>query len=164
MTAPALVCRPVDFRQPADAAAFVALLDHYASDAMGGGAGLSDFAKANLVPRLAVRDDFFAFIVWAGDGPVGLINLIEGFSTFAARPLLNVHDVVVHADWRGRGVVDALFAAAEALAAQRDCCKLTLEVLEGNPRAAAAYARCGFKPYELDPQFGRAVFMEKKLA
>ncbi|MBE9608360.1 GNAT family N-acetyltransferase [Chitinilyticum piscinae] len=162
MTA-SLLTRAVNFGQPADAAAFIALLDHYASDPMGGGSGLSAFATANLVPRLAARSDFFAFIVWAGDQPVGLINLIEGFSTFAARPLLNVHDVVVHADWRGRGVVDALFAAAEALAVQRDCCKLTLEVLEGNPRAAAAYARCGFKPYELDPEFGRAVFMEKKL-
>ncbi|WP_034641217.1 GNAT family N-acetyltransferase [Chitinilyticum aquatile] len=164
MSAPEFRTLPVDFSLSRHAEAFIALLDHYAADPMGGGTGLSEFAKRNLVPRLAARDDFFAFIVWSGEEPVGLINLIEGFSTFAARPLLNVHDVIVHAGWRGRGVVDALFVAAEALAVARDCCKLTLEVLEGNPRAAAAYARSGFKPYELDPQFGRAVFMEKKLA
>ncbi len=45
----------------------------------------------------------------------------------------------------------------------RDCCKLTLEVLEGNHIAQAAYTKFGFSGYELDPEMGRALFWEKKL-
>ena len=36
-----------DYRQPEHAAALVSLLDAYARDPMGGGVGLSDFAKRN---------------------------------------------------------------------------------------------------------------------
>ena len=39
----------VDLENPAIAAAWLDLLDHYAQDPMGGGSGLSDYARANLV-------------------------------------------------------------------------------------------------------------------
>ena len=42
-----------DYANLAHAAALVALLDAYALDPMGGGEGLTDFAKAALVPALA---------------------------------------------------------------------------------------------------------------
>jgi len=152
-----------DFARPAHRAAFLHLLDHYAHDPMGGGAGLSAYAKANLVDGLAARAHFVSLLAFEGDSAVGLINCFEGFSTFAARPLLNIHDIVVHADARGRGVGRALLAAAEELARQRGCCKLTLEVLEGNRVARAAYQACGFGGYELTPETGKALFLEKKL-
>ena len=40
---------------------------------------------------------------------------------------------------------------------------LTLEVLEGNKVAQAAYRASGFAGYELDPEVGRAMFWQKKL-
>ena len=41
----------------------------------------------------------FTFI----DKPVGLATTFEGFSTFAAKPLINIHDIAVLPDYRGRG-------------------------------------------------------------
>jgi ribosomal protein S18 acetylase RimI-like enzyme len=67
-----------------------------------------------------------------------------GFSTFQARPLLNIHDLAVVPEYRGRGVGRALLEAAEARAAERGCCKLTLEVQDANPRARQLYERYGF--------------------
>lgn len=153
----------LDLHDAAHAAAFLALLDHYAQDPMGGGKPLAAEARAHLVERLAGRAGFVAFLAFDGDSPCGLINCFEGFSTFAAQPLLNVHDIVVHAGWRGRGIGQALLAAAEDAARQRGCCKLTLEVLSNNRAALAAYDRAGFRPYVLDPAAGQALFLQKWL-
>ena len=98
-----------------------------------------------------------------GDQPVGLINTFEGYSTFKARPLLNVHDIAVLPAHRAQGVGQALLAACEAHARERGCCKLTLEVLSCNQRAMRSYERFGFAPYTLDPADGQALLMQKWL-
>lgn len=152
-----------DFSRADHCAPFIDLLDHYARDPMGGGSGLRDEVRSHLTERLAARTDCVSLLAFADGQAVGLLNAFEGFSTFAARPLLNIHDVVVHRDWRGHGFGRALLAAAEEVARQRDCCKLTLEVLSGNAVARSAYGACGFSGYELDPQAGTAIFLEKKL-
>lgn len=152
-----------DFSRAEHCTAFIDLLDHYARDPMGGGGGLGDEARQHLTERLAARGDCVSLLAFVDGQAVGLLNAFEGFSTFAARPLLNIHDIVVHAGWRGRGLSRALLAAAEDLARQRNCCKLTLEVLSGNAVARKAYAACGFAGYELDPRAGQAIFLEKKL-
>jgi ribosomal protein S18 acetylase RimI-like enzyme len=72
-----------------------------------------------------------------------------GFSTFAARPLLNVHDLAVLPECRGKGVGRALLEAAEARARAHGCCKLTLEVQDSNQRARGLYASFGFADYVL---------------
>ena len=92
-TAPALrICR-ADYRNPVHADALVRLLDAYAQDPAGGGKVLGEFAKTNLVRELAARPQAFSVLAFAGEEAVGLVNCIEGFSTFACRPLVNVHDV-----------------------------------------------------------------------
>ena len=58
------VCR-VDYADATHAAAVVALLDAYAQDPMGGGAGLSDFAKRHVVAGLAVRPQAFSVLALA---------------------------------------------------------------------------------------------------
>lgn len=143
--------------------ALVALLDAYARDEMGGGAPLADEVKANLAQALAARSGAHVLLAWVDDQPVGVATCFEGFSTFACRPLLNIHDLVVHPAHRGRGIGKALLAGVERLARELDCCKLTLEVLEGNKVAQAAYKASGFEGYELSPQVGRALFWQKKL-
>lgn len=152
---------PTDLHDPAHTTAFVALLDAYAHDPMGGGKALPDAVLKALPQRLAGRAGFISFLAFVGDEAVGLINCFEGFSTFAAQPLLNVHDIAVLPSHRRRGIARALLAAAEEAARQRGCCKLTLEVLSSNHAAMAAYAQQGFAPYELDPAAGQAVFLQK---
>jgi ribosomal protein S18 acetylase RimI-like enzyme len=152
-----------DYANPAHAAALVMLLDAYASDPAGGGKGLSDFAKANLVPSLAARPQAYSVLAFDGEQPVGLVNCIEGFSTFACQPLVNVHDVAVLASHRGRGIAEQMLAEAEVIARERGAVKLTLEVLSGNRSATRLYERIGFAGYQLDPAMGSAQFLQKWL-
>ena len=152
-----------DYQNPAHAAALVAMLDAYAREPAGGGTPLSDFVKSNLVPSLAARPQIFSVLAFDGAMPVGLVNCIEGFSSFACRPLVNVHDVAVAASHRGRGVAAQMLLLAEQIARERGACKLTLEVLSGNASANRLYARIGFASYQLDPAMGHAQFLQKWL-
>lgn len=159
------ICR-ADYANAAHASALVSLLDAYARDAMGGAEPLSEFARSNLVPALAARSQAFSVLAFDGAGdtiPVGLVNCIEGFSTFACRPLVNVHDVVVLSDYRGLRVAEKMLVLTEEIARERGACKLTLEVLAGNAAAIKLYARVGFANYQLDPAMGHAQFFQKWL-
>lgn len=166
MTKPAIRICQADYGRDDHAAAVVALLDAYARDPMGGSEALSDFAKSNLVAALAARPQAYSVLAFggaAGQTPVGLVNCIEGFSTFACRPLVNVHDVVVQDGYRGQRVAQSMLALAEQIARERGACKLTLEVLQGNEGAIRLYQRIGFANYQLDPAMGHAQFWQKWL-
>ena len=152
-----------DYANPTHASALVSLLDAYAKDPMGGGEGLSDYAKANLVASLAARSQAFSVLAVVDDKPVGLVNCLEGFSTFACKPLVNVHDVAVLADYRGRGIGDRMLRFCEALSRDRGACKMTLEVLQSNLGAVRVYQRFGFASYQLGTTTGQAHFMQKWL-
>lgn len=158
-----LLIAPTDLADPAHAGALIDLLDHYARDSMGGGQPLEEQARLHLAERLRARPDFCGFLAFADGRPVGLINCFEGFSTFAARPLLNVHDLAVHADYRKKGIARLLLEAAERAAWRRGCCKLTLEVLSNNHPAIALYHAAGYRPYVLDPAAGQGILMQKNL-
>ena len=152
-----------NYKDTFHAQAIVQLLDAYAQDPAGGGQPLSAFAKANLVNKLASRPQAFSVLAFDADTPVGLVNCIEGFSTFACKPLVNVHDVVVLDSHRGQRVGEQMLVLAEQIAKQRGACKLTLEVLSGNPSAIKLYERIGFESYQLDPAMGSALFLQKQL-
>jgi GNAT superfamily N-acetyltransferase len=143
--------------------AVIALMDEYARDPMGGGSGLSDYAKANLISELAKRQTVRAILAFVDRQPAGLLICIEGFSTFACQPLLNIHDAIVSLPYRGKGLSKLMLQFAERIAIDLGCCKLTLEVLEHNYTAQSAYRSVGFNGYELNPKMGKALFWEKKL-
>lgn len=159
------ICR-ADYANPAHAAALVSLLDAYARDPMGGGEPLSEFVRTHLVSALAARPHAFSVLAFGGADdalPVGLVNCMEGFSTFACRPLVNVHDVAVLPEHRGLRVAEKMLALVEEIARERGACKLTLEVLQGNIGAIRLYNRVGFANYQLDPAMGQAQFLQKWL-
>ncbi|GIX21055.1 GNAT family N-acetyltransferase [Erythrobacter cryptus] len=159
---PALSIALADYRDPRDAAALVALLDAYARDPMGAGTPLPEAVKARLPGDLAANPQAFSLLAWLGGEAVGLANCFVGYSTFAAAPLVNIHDLAVAAHQRGKGIGRALIAAIEAEALKRGAAKITLEVLSGNP-ARRLYAACGFGDYQLDPAAGQALFWQKRL-
>lgn len=165
MTDSIRICQ-ADYANPAHAVALVALLDAYARDRMGGGVGLSDFAKTHVVGELAKLSHAFSVLAFDGQGddkPVGFVNCLQGFSTFICKPLVNVHDLAVAKAYRGRHIGQRLLAYVESLARARGACKLTLEVLSGNDPAMQLYANVGFANYALDPAVGQAMFMQKLL-
>jgi ribosomal protein S18 acetylase RimI-like enzyme len=149
--------------EPHHAKAIVQLMDEYARDPMGGGQALSEAVKSSLPFALSQRSNAYVILALVNDEPAGLSICFEGFSTFACRPLLNIHDVIVSASYRGQGISKLLLHHAEVIATRLDCCKLTLEVLEGNPIAQSAYKSVGFNGYQLNPEMGHALFWEKKL-
>ena len=142
----------------------VMLLNAYASDRMGGGDPLSEFAKTNLILELQKRSNVHAVLAYVNGTAAGFSICIEGFSTFACKPLLNIHDLGVLTEYRGLGLSKKILAHIEDIAKELHCCKITLEVLEGNHLAKGIYQDIGFAGYELDPAMGGAIMMQKKLA
>lgn len=138
-----LEIRDADLADPTDASAIVAIVNAYALDPFGGAAPLPRDVQGRLVDGLRAHPTTLVLLAFADGVPVGVAVCFVGFSTFQARPLLNVHDLAVLPSHRGRGVGRALLAAVEARARARGCCKITLEVLETNHRARALYASCG---------------------
>ena len=136
--------RDADLDDPDHAAAIAEIVSAYAGEPFGGGAPLDDEVRARLVPGLRAHPTTLVLLAFAAGQPVGVAVCFFGFSTFQARPLLNVHDLAVLPDYRDQRIGRALLTAAEEHARARGCCKLTLEVLEDNRRARALYASFGF--------------------
>ena len=151
-----------DLARAEHAEALVRLLNEYALHPMGKGSELSGYVKANLATELRARKAR-VILAYVDGTAAGLMICLEGFSTFACRPLLNIHDVVVTDKHRGKGLAKLMFERAEAIARALGCCKITLEVLEGNRAAQAVYKSLGFAGYELDPKMGKAMFWQKLL-
>lgn len=152
-----------DYRDPQDAAHILQLLDLYARDPMGGSQPLSDYAKQNLVAELARLAYALSVLCAVDDQPAGLLNAFEAFSTFKCRPLINIHDIIVAPSFRGMGISQILLQKIEGIARTKGCCKMTLEVLQGNYPAQQAYQKFGFSGYQLDPKMGHALFWQKDL-
>jgi len=153
----------LNYQDPQQTQDMLFLLDNYALDPMGGSTALSQSVKDNLVTELAKLPHAFSVICYVDDKPAGLINCFEAFSTFKCKPLINIHDVVVSVEYRGLGLSQKMMQHVEHIAIKKGCCKVTLEVLEGNQVAKNAYLKFGFTGYELDPKIGKALFWEKPL-
>ena len=152
-----------DYSNPEQAKDLVMLLNAYALDPMGGEEPLSDYTQTHLISALSKRADAFTVLCYVDNEPAGIINCFEGFSTFKCKPLVNIHDCGVLSKFRGLGLSRKMFEEVERIAIERGCCKLTLEVLQGNDVAKKAYENIGFTGYELDPELGNAMFWEKVL-
>jgi ribosomal protein S18 acetylase RimI-like enzyme len=103
------------------------------------------------------------FLAFDREEPVGIVTCFIAFSTFAARPLINVHDLHVSRNYRRSGVARSLLDAVERRARELGCCKLTLEVQENNQPALALYESLGFVSGQYEPEAGAVLFRVKKL-
>ncbi len=71
------------------------LIDGYARGPGGQSAPLTDEARGALAPGLLAHPNAFALLAFAGERAVGTAVCVWGFSTFAGRPTVNVHDLAV---------------------------------------------------------------------
>jgi len=136
--------RPADLDDARDAGSVVALLDSYAREPVGLSKPLPHDVRERLIPALKDIANARVWLALDGDAAVGIAVCFVGFSTFRAKPLLNIHDLAVLPEYRGKGAGRALLQAAEDYARREGCCRLTLEVLEANAGARALYRRFGF--------------------
>jgi ribosomal protein S18 acetylase RimI-like enzyme len=152
-----------DLKLPAHQKAVLAMIDVYARDPMGETKPLDPDVRARLIPGLQNHPTTVVFLAFHGDQAVGAAVCFIGFSTFAAKPLINIHDFVVLSALRGKGVGRSLLEAIEGKARELGCCKLTLEVMDNNHRALRIYEAAGFARYALQKGSGTAIFMSKPL-
>jgi ribosomal protein S18 acetylase RimI-like enzyme len=152
-----------DLRLPEHQEAVLAMVDAYSRDAMGNAKPLDSDVRVQLIAGLQKHPTTLIFLAFDGDRPVGAAICFIGFSTFAAKPLVNIHDFVVLPASRGKGVGRRLLDAVEGRARERGCCKLTLEVMDNNHRALQMYQAAGFVRYALQEEGGAAIFMSKPL-
>jgi ribosomal protein S18 acetylase RimI-like enzyme len=153
----------VDYQDPKQMTLLIEQLGAYAMDDMGGGQDLPEEVKQRLLIDLPQQKQNFSFLAWVGDECAGMTNCLWGYSTFAAKPLVNIHDLGVQKEFRGMGISTALLQAVEDYAGARNACKVTLEVLSNNAIAKASYNKFGFNVYELTPGAGKAEFWQKYL-
>mgnify|MGYP000894732620 FL=1 len=149
-----------DLENPAHAAAILTVLNDYASDPTGGGQELSVHVQKNLIASLKKRSNIYTILAFHQQQPAGIALCVEGFSTFACKPLLNIHDFAVLKPYRGQGIGKLMLGRVKQLAKNLGCCKITLEVLEGNTLARHLYEEEGFLDYHLNPSMGKALFMQ----
>ena len=152
-----------DYQNADHQRALMSLLNGYATSKEGGGKSLTAYVQENLLSRLQQYPGAFSILAFVNDNPAGLVNCFETLSTFSCKSLINIHDVVTHSDYRRQGIASSMLDKVAEIATSRGCCKLTLEVLEGNIAAREAYLKLGFKAYQLDPELGQAMFWEKSL-
>ena len=107
--------------------------------------------KAFLATLADVRRDCFgnrpryeAWLAETGGQPVGLATLFETYSTFKAQPCLFVDSLYVDDRARGTGAGKQLMQHICALAVERGCVRVDLNVLDWNP-ARAFYAGLGIE-------------------
>lgn len=77
---------------------------------------------------------------------LGFVHLHGATDFFTGERHGHVSDIVVALEAQGRGVGQALMAAAEAWARGRGYRLLSLHVFDGNVRAREFYARLGYQP------------------
>ena len=93
--------RKADLAVPADCDALVFVLASYASDPIGGGHPLGPEVRARLPRGLRDHRTTLVLLAFVDSRPVGIAGCLFGFSTFQARPLLNIHDLaVLPGDWQ----------------------------------------------------------------
>jgi ribosomal protein S18 acetylase RimI-like enzyme len=159
-----ITVREADLADPEQTAVLVEMLDAYMRDPMEGGSAPSEQVKRELIPGLRAHPACYVFLALRGEKPVGFAICFLGFSTFNARPLINIHDIFVQASARGAGMGKLLLDRIEAKARSMNGCAITLEVREDNHRARRLYSKFGFERAEVGAQRVPMEFWRKRLA
>ena len=134
--------------------ALVALINTYRVHPMGGRLpALSRQAEKELIGGLRNLRNIFFLFAQCGKTLAGVAVCFLGFSTFGAKPLINVHDLIVSPRFRRRGVGNAIMEAVIRKAAVLGCCRVTLEVRSDNSVAKRLYKNCGFGPCSAPMEF-----------
>lgn len=153
-----VIVTKADLHRPDHAAGVIKCIDAYAADPLGASTPLTEQAKANLIPGLLATPSCTVLIALENDQVVGTAVTFLGFSTFMAKPRLNLHDLIVLKEHRGHGIGRKLIQAVTDLAIELGCGAVTLELRQDNGRARRLYRSMGFGDW-LTPM----EFWQKKL-
>ena len=139
------------------------LLNEYAKDLLGFRKELDNTVLENLVSGLEKVSNCIVLLAKTDEKIVGMTICFLGFSTFRARPLINIHDFLVLKEYRNHSIGKKLLQEVELIAKRLHCCKITLEVQEKNSSARKLYNSFNFKDSFLDIEAGNQLFLTKEL-
>lgn len=148
----------VDLLNTGHCAQVIKLLDDYMKDPMGNNRPMPSGLGTQIVSGLKKHSGFLGFFVMADDRFAGLANCNINFSTFQAKPLINIHDFIVAPECRNIGAGSFLLRGIINYASQNGFCRVNLEVREDNLTAKSLYKKMGFT--DCVP---RMMFWERKL-
>lgn len=134
------------------------IIDSYAREPLNGGKPLTTEVRDQLVIELKSVPALVVFLALLDGVPSGVAVCFRGYSTFTAKPLLNIHDLAVLPEKRNRGLGRALLRGIDDYAKASGCCKITLEVREENTGARRLYRDVGFGTETMP-----TIFLEKRL-
>ncbi len=143
--------------------ALMEMVEAFSADAFGANQPLPKPVREQLIDGLRAHPTTLVFLALEDEAPIGMAICFRTFSTFSARPAINIHDFFVSEHARGRGISRALLDAIEEEARASDCCKLTLEVLAQNERARSVYHAAGFSHAAADESPGGTLFYTRSL-
>jgi len=143
--------------------AIISLLNIYAIDLRGYKRELPAAVLKDLIPEMKKLHTTVILLASCKEIFVGMAICFLGFSTFYARPLLNIHDFTVLKEYRGKGIGMKIMKAVERKARYLDCCKITLEVQEKNINAIRIYEKFGFNTSGYYETEGSVLFYSKVL-
>jgi GNAT superfamily N-acetyltransferase len=139
------------------------LIDEYRQDPMGGMLPpMSDELARMLVLQLCNHPMCLILLAMLGSEFAGMIIAFVNISSFKAKPLLNVHDLIVKKDFRKQGIGKQLLLKAAEHARLLGCCRLTLEVRTDNKDAQRLYRSIGFAPCQAPMEFWHCNLTEDK--
>mgnify|MGYP003981317605 CR=1 FL=1 len=139
------------------------LLNEYAKDLLGFRKELDNTVLENLVSGLEKVSNAIVLLAKTDEKIVGMTICFLGFSTFKARPLINIHDFLVLKEYRNHSIGKKLLQEVELIAKKLHCCKITLEVQEKNSSARKLYNSLDFKDSFLDIEAGNQLSLTKEL-
>jgi ribosomal protein S18 acetylase RimI-like enzyme len=125
---------------------------------MGNNRPMPNGLAPQIISGLKQHSAFLGFFVLADDQFAGLANCNINFSTFQAKPLINIHDFIVAPECRNIGAGSFLLQGIINYASQNGYCRVNLEVREDNLAAKSLYKKIGFT--DCVP---RMMFWERKL-
>jgi ribosomal protein S18 acetylase RimI-like enzyme len=137
-----------DFTEETHQNAFIKLINHYMEDPMGGREPMDNQKQKQLIEGMKNHTSGFVLFACLNNNMVGLVTCFINFSTFKAKPYLNIHDVVVLKEFRDMGIGRKLMEKCISIAKKRGYCKITLEVREDNFKAMKLYKNLGFADSE----------------
>lgn len=148
----------VDLENESHCSNLLMLLDNYMRDEIGTGKPMPEELGPKIIEGLKSHNGYIGFFACLGNEFAALANCNLNFSTWQAKPLINIHDFVVSSAFRNRGMGLFLLNGIEGYAAQKGYCRINLEVRHDNYKAQNLYLKAGYS--ECSPP---NYFWEKRL-
>ncbi len=136
----------VQLENKAHSEALIYLMNIYMMDPMGGGKPMDESLPSRMLAGLKAQPNYVGFLIKVDNQFVALANCFVNFSTFKAKQLINIHDFIVHPDYRKNGLGETLLGVVADYGRKHNMCRVSLEVREDNDKAQRLYKRVGFEP------------------